>query len=209
MEANFWHQKWAKGEIGFHEGEVNQLLEKHFNVLNLQPSQTVFVPLCGKTRDIAWLLKKQQNVVGVELNEEAVRQLFDELGETPEVTAVGELIRFSAPHVVVYVGDFFKLTREHVGHIDVVYDRAALVALPDSMRTIYCEHLLHVTQQAKQLLITFEYEQSRFAGPPFSISAQLVERYYANAFAIHRLESKPVKGGIRGFDALETAWSLR
>ncbi|WMN58953.1 thiopurine S-methyltransferase [Pseudoalteromonas xiamenensis] len=209
MEANFWHQKWAKGEIGFHEGEVNQLLEKHFSTLNIQPAQTVFVPLCGKTRDIAWFLKKQQHVVGVELNEAAVCQLFDELGQAPDVIAVGELVRFSAPNVVVYVGDFFKLTPEHVGYIDVVYDRAALVALPETMRAAYCAHLLHVTQQAKQLLITFEYDQSRFSGPPFSISEQLVERYYAKAFTILSLESKPVKGGIRGIDALETAWSLR
>ena len=30
MEHEFWHERWAKKEIGFHEGTVNQYLHDHW-----------------------------------------------------------------------------------------------------------------------------------------------------------------------------------
>ena len=35
MNASFWHQKWERGDIGFHESEANPLLIEHFEKLNL------------------------------------------------------------------------------------------------------------------------------------------------------------------------------
>jgi len=55
MEASFWHQKWERGDIAFHEGEANQFLVEHFEKLNLPKGGRVFLPLCGKTRDFSWL----------------------------------------------------------------------------------------------------------------------------------------------------------
>ena len=56
MDPDFWHNRWANNQIGFHEGKPNALLAKHFERLGLAPGAHVFLPLCGKTRDIAWLL---------------------------------------------------------------------------------------------------------------------------------------------------------
>ena len=71
MEHSFWHSKWQKNEIGFHEPEGNALLVKHAHVLLSGGEQSshpirIFVPLCGKTRDIAWLLSQGVEVVGAE-----------------------------------------------------------------------------------------------------------------------------------------------
>jgi len=33
MEAEFWHQRWERGEIGFHQDEVNPMLAEHFQQL--------------------------------------------------------------------------------------------------------------------------------------------------------------------------------
>ena len=93
MDAHFWHEKWQNREIGFHEGSPNSLLVKHFNDLKLEPSSTMFVPLCGKTKDIAWLLEKGIKVAGVELNETAIRELFDELDLEPYITEANASIR--------------------------------------------------------------------------------------------------------------------
>ena len=57
MQASFWHSKWDKGEIGFHLDQANPQLLKHFDSLALTKGQTIFVPLCGKTKDIAWLMR--------------------------------------------------------------------------------------------------------------------------------------------------------
>lgn len=64
MDVDFWHQKWAKNDIGFHEGAVNPLLVKHFPALALEQGARVFVPLCGKTLDIPWLLSSGYRVAG-------------------------------------------------------------------------------------------------------------------------------------------------
>ena len=34
MEPDFWHQRWQKNQIGFHEDVVNPTLVKHFPKLN-------------------------------------------------------------------------------------------------------------------------------------------------------------------------------
>ncbi|MGZ8252407.1 MAG: thiopurine S-methyltransferase, partial [Methylophilaceae bacterium] len=69
MEASFWHNKWQRGEIAFHQSDANPLLVAHFEALNLPKGSRVFLPLCGKTLDIAWLLAGGYRVVGAELSE--------------------------------------------------------------------------------------------------------------------------------------------
>ena len=80
MDPTFWHQRWEKNEIAFHEGKANALLVKHFHELTLAKGRRVFVPLCGKTLDISWLLSNGYHVAGAELSQVAIEQLFMELG---------------------------------------------------------------------------------------------------------------------------------
>jgi len=68
MEAGFWHQRWQSDEIGFHEREGNALLVGHFEDAFGGQGSRVFLPLCGKTRDIGWLMVQGYRVVGAELS---------------------------------------------------------------------------------------------------------------------------------------------
>ena len=52
MELEFWHQRWASNQIGFHEGQVNAYLARYYADLRMAGGQTVFVPLCGKSIDL-------------------------------------------------------------------------------------------------------------------------------------------------------------
>src|SRR5262245_7967959 len=45
MDPGFWHQRWAKNEIGFHEPKANPLLVTHFKGLSLSSGGRVFVTL--------------------------------------------------------------------------------------------------------------------------------------------------------------------
>ena len=210
MEADFWHRKWETNEIGFHEGAPNALLVKYFGELGLAPGSRVFVPLCGKTRDLAWLLAEGYRVVGVELSELAVRQWFDESGVTAEVSQQGPLKCYSAPGVDIFVGDIFELSREVLGAVDAVYDRAALVALPRDVRERYVRHLRAITRDAPQLLICFEYDQTLMEGPPFSISDEEVRQHYGDACEPGLRERKEVAGGLKGVCAArENVWVLK
>ncbi len=210
MEAGFWHQKWEKGDIAFHQSEANPLLIKHFEKLNLVKGDRVFLPLCGKTRDFAWLLACGYRVVGAELSELAINELFNDLGVEPTISRVEKLTRYSAKDIDIFVGDIFDVSVEVLGLIDAVYDRAALVALPASIRDQYTSHLMKITNAAPQLLICYEYNQQLMDGPPFSVSEAEVKHHYASAYQLKRLESKEVAGGLKGKVAsIETVWLLQ
>jgi len=213
MNADFWHNIWQNNHIGFHEKQPNQLLLKHFHTLNLESGDRVFLPLCGKTLDLAWLLSQGVKVVGVELSQLAIEQLFEALEITPDVTEIqgnkGVLLRYSAENIDVFVGDIFDLNNQIIGPVDAIYDRAALVALPADLRPVYTQHLQTLTAYAKQLLIVFEYMQDEMSGPPFAISSEMVHRYYQNKYQIQLLERQSVKGGLKGRCAAnEVIWQL-
>lgn len=209
MEASFWHERWAKNELGWHEREVNPLLTEHFHRLALPAGARVFVPLCGKSRDLAWLLHQGCNVVGSELSEAAVQQLFAELGMTPTVTGIGTLQCFAATGIAVFVGDIFALTAEQLGPVDAIYDRAALVALPPAMRGRYARHLLELTDAAPQLLICFEYDQNAMPGPPHSVPGAEVWQHYGADYRLTLVDVRAVVGGLKAVTpANELVWLL-
>lgn len=198
MEADFWHTRWENMQIGFHEGDVNRMLAAHIGALGLKPGARFFLPLCGKTRDIAWLLAQGYRVAGAELSNIAVRQLFEELGTVPEITDHGTLRAYAAPGVTVFAGDIFALTPDLLGSVDAIYDRAALVALPPDMRTRYTAHIVALTATAPQLLITFEYDPAIMAGPPFCVTFDELSRHYATQYRITTLANLDVPGGLKG-----------
>ncbi len=210
MDRDFWLSRWNANRIGFHQGEANARLVSHFHALAVPPGGRIFVPLCGKTRDIAWFLSTGHAVVGVEFSELAIQQLFRELGVKPVVTVEGPTRRYSAPAVDVLVGDFFDLTQDMIGSVDATYDRAALVALPSDMRTRYAAHVTRITRRAPQLVICFEYDQSLADGPPFSIDGRELFRLYGGRYRLSLLETGPLLGDFKGgqLAASEAAWSL-
>lgn len=208
MEHDFWHDRWQSGRIGFHEDEPNPLLVKHFPALSLANNARIFVPLCGKTLDIGWLLSKGHRVAGAELSELAIQHLFEELGVEPAVSDLGNLKRYSADSIDIFVGDIFDLTPALLGPVNAVFDRAALVALPEDMRSGYAPHVAEITGNAPQLLVTFEYDPALIDGPPFSITADEINRHYAERYAVSTLSIGDVTGGFKGVEAKERVWLL-
>jgi thiopurine S-methyltransferase len=210
MDGSFWHRKWERNEIAFHESEANPLLVTYFNELSLPKGSRVFLPLCGKTRDIHWLLSHGYHVAGSELSKIAVEQLFSELGVEPNITAIGQIIRYSSNNIDIFVGDIFSLSRSVLGQVDAIYDRAAFVALPEPMRDRYAAHLITITDRAPQLLITYDYNQRLLDGPPFSISHEEVGRQYQERYNLKLLASADIKGGLKGkCTAAENIWLLK
>ncbi|KHE91727.1 MAG: thiopurine S-methyltransferase [Candidatus Scalindua rubra] len=210
MSIDFWKQTWEKNEIGFHESKPNPLLVAYFKELNLVEGSRVFLPLCGKALDIAWLLSKGYRVTGAELSKLAIKQLFIGLGVEPEITECGNVSRYSAKNIDIFVGDIFDVSSDILGPVDAIYDRAALVALPEEMRKRYTKHILEITDTADQILITFEYDQSLMDGPPFSLNSDEISRHYKDAYNLALLESISVPGGLKGIcAATESIWLLK
>lgn len=210
MDANFWHKKWEESDISFHQSAANPLLVQHFKLLSLAEGSRIFIPLCGKTRDIAWLLDNGYSVAGAELSKIAVEQLFAELSVVPAISNVGELEHYSAANIDIFVGDIFNLSDGLLGLVNAIYDRAALVALPLTMRNQYKDHLMRITDKAPQLLICYEYDQNVLQGPPFSISTEEVYQHYADSYELTLISSASLPGGLKGkCAAIENVWLLK
>jgi thiopurine S-methyltransferase len=210
MEASFWHERWERNQIAFHGHVPNPLLVAHFKLLSLPKGSRVFVPLCGKSLDVHWLLSNDYRVAGAELSKIAIEQLFVELGVKPTITAMGKLSHWSADRIDIFVGDIFDLSRSDLGGVAAIYDRAALVAFPEGMRSRYAAHLMDNTDRAPQLLICFEYDQRRADGPPFSVGADEVARHYQASYECNLLATTDVAGGLRGqCPVTETVWLLK
>ena len=210
MDVSFWHKKWEKNDIAFHESEANPLLVKYFKDLSLVKGSRVFLPLCGKTLDIPWLLSNGYRVAGSELSKIAIGQLFTELGVEPKISRVGEVDHYSAKNIDIFVGDIFHIYSKMLGPVDAIYDRAALVALPKEMRTRYTAHLTEITDKAPQLLICYEYDQSLMEGPPFSVSNKEVNQHYRDSYDLTLMESANITGGLKGKCAAKAnVWLLK
>lgn len=170
----------------------------------------MFLPLCGKTKDLGWLLSNDLRVSGIELNESAIIQLFEELSVTPNVERTENHTLYSAANIRIFVGDFFELTKVQLGTVDAVFDRAALVALPIALRHDYTRHLIDITDNARQLLVCYDYDESLISGPPFSVTEQEVYSHYNAFFNIEGAFRQPVEGGFRGEkNVYEAAYLLR
>ncbi|WP_110647502.1 thiopurine S-methyltransferase [Salinicola peritrichatus] len=214
MEHSFWRSRWQNDQLGFHLSFVHPILKRNLPAYALPPRARIFLPLCGKTLDIGWLLGQGYRVIGAELSELAVSQLFDELDVTPEFSAWVGGQCWCHGKLMVFQGDIFRLTAEDLGPVDMVYDRAALVALPPAMRPAYAEQILALAGTAPQLLITFEYDPAEKDGPPFPVLPEEVERLYGERHAITELSRKDVlqdslnfrEAGVTRF--VEVSWRL-
>lgn len=179
MKKYFWLERWEREEIGFHQNEVNPYLCEYWQELHLAHDSVVFVPLCGKSRDMLWLREQGHQVLGVELSNIAVQAFFKENGYTPHHVTRGKFEHCEADGIRILCGDFFDLSKDDLAKVSAVYDRASLIALPPEMRERYVRHLASILSPATQiLLITVDYPQSEMPGPPFSVSPGEVEALY-------------------------------
>ena len=200
MDTDFWHGKWQRNEIGFHQSDINQHLMKHWATLAIPQDATVFVPMCGKSLDLLWLLDKGYRVIGVELSPIAVEDFFRENDISFEVSEDGPFYVYRHNELTIYQGDFFQLDKQHLEDVEVIYDRAALVALPEEMRREYAEHIgKYMPDNEDILLVTMEYPQPEMDGPPFAVAEQEVHNLYGHKYEIYLLERFDVLKAVPRF----------
>lgn len=215
MDPEFWHARWAANEIGFHQREINAHLQRHWRKLGLARGSRVLVPLCGKSLDLLWLAEQGHFVVGVEISEFAVSAFFRENDLQPVVRREDGYSRWSCDGIEILCGDFFDLQPDRLGSLDGCYDRAALVALPGSLRPRYAARLAALLPAGSHgLLVTMDYLQSDMEGPPFAVSSREVGQLFDGAFDVGHLEQFDALAAHpgfrdRGLDTLtEHVWRL-
>jgi len=195
MHRDFWHERWQTGQIGFHQAAVHPFLERFWPQLGVPAGARVYVPLCGKSLDMAWLAERGHRVVGSELSPIAIadffagRNLSAVRGSVTTQTAAAAFTRHAAGPYEIFEGDALALTPDVLGTVDAAYDRAALVALPPEMREAYAVSMGRLLPAgARALLVAFEYPQELKGGPPFSVDAAEIRRLFEPAFEVEQVE---------------------
>lgn len=193
MEPRFWHDRWQRADIGFHQTRVNANLESHWASLGCPPRSQVFVPLCGKSGDMRWLREQGHRVLGVELVESAVADFFKEQELNPLRRSAGRLECWQAVGYELYVGDLFDLEPEALAQVRGVYDRASLVALPPPMRIRYARRLAAILPaEFRMLLLTMDYPPGETTGPPFAVTEPEVRELFSANFSVTLLGTRDV-----------------
>lgn len=188
MEASFWHDKWERRDLGFHQSEVNPLLQRHWPGLGVPADARVFVPLAGKSLDLLWLAGRGHAVLGVELSETACSGFYEDNGIAYTRCADGPFVRYRGGGVELLCGNYFALDRGRLAGVGAVYDRAALIALPPAMRRCYVALLQVLLPPRPTLLITLDYEQVERDGPPFSVPEAEVRALYEPRWPVRCVE---------------------
>jgi thiopurine S-methyltransferase len=216
MNAEFWIEKWEKQQIGFHLPTAHPMLKSHWSALGVDANTHVFVPLCGKSLDLIYLMSQGCHVTGVELSAIAIRQFLTEQSLPATSMESDGMPVTTVDGLRLIEGDFFRLSPRVIGRVDAVYDRAALIAMPPDRQERDAQQLLALTpESAPILLITLDYDPNEMSGPPFATASEQVRRLFGGRYEIDVLEQvdaltdNPALRG-RGLTGLtETAWRLR
>jgi thiopurine S-methyltransferase len=215
VDRAFWLERWRLDQIRFHQADYNARLQRYWPGLGVPAAGQVFVPLCGKSRDMLWLAERGHSVVGVELAAIAVEAFFEAADLAYTQRRHGALTLYQAERVRIFCGDVFDLTAADLSGTVGVFDRGGLVALPPPLRSRYVEHLLDTLQLgAVTLLLTVEYGQARVTGPPFAVLPDEVDAHYGARCSIERLDASvatavPLRFAQAGVEsALESTYRI-
>jgi thiopurine S-methyltransferase len=193
VDNQHWLDRWEENRIGFHETAVNQHLTTYISQFDLPAAASVFLPLCGKTQDIVWLAQQGYEVTGIELSQIAIEAFFAENSLEFERIDTDRFSIYKSANISLLQGDFFDLKSQDLTACQLVYDRAALIAMELPDRPRYFEHMLSIIPAlSNMLLVTLEYDQTEMLGPPFSVPTDEVYQYYADAFSINLLARNDV-----------------
>ena len=209
MEPSFWHERWERAEIGFHQREINLHLQRFWSRLDLRPGQRVFAPLCGKSRDLLWLAGEGYPVTGVEISPVAVEAFFRENDLRPNRWREGGFEIWEQDEIRVLLGDFFALEPHHLADVAGVYDRASLIALPPAMRERYARKLATLLPgEIQTLLVTLEYDQAVMAGPPFAVDETEVRTLFEPGHEVELLYTRDALSEESRWRERGLAWLL-
>jgi thiopurine S-methyltransferase len=193
MEPEFWLDRWRESRTGFHQDAPTPLLLKHWRAVGAVPGSRVFVPLAGKSLDMAWFASQGYRVLGAELSPLAVSQFFESQGVEPSVRKAADGIHHVTGPIELVQGDVFAMDADAIASCMAVFDRAAIIALPPEMRERYVREVYGKLPSAcRGLLITLEYPQHEKAGPPFPVPEEEVRALFGDQWRVTVLERREI-----------------
>lgn len=188
MEISYWQSRWHKNNIGWHMDTVYPQLPEIWPQLSVKSDARVLVPLSGKSLDMKWLAEQGHAVIGVEVSGKALREFRDLYDQPFTEDSSHNFTIYRSDSITLWEGDFLKLPATEIPALDIIYDKASIVALPKEMRVRYAQKVLELCGSSTKILLqTFEYNQDEMTGPPFSVDEQEIEQLWGHRFEINLL----------------------
>lgn len=203
QSLEYWENRYKCNAIQWHIDEVHPQLLRYLSELtqqgadnpeNAEKKLKFFLPLCGKSKDIPFLVNLGFDVFGVE----AVPSVIQEFSQQNKLDLVYDESRFlyhnKGETLKIYCGDLFKCPIEEYGPFDCVWDRASFIALDYSFRPAYLDMMKRAIALGKQhdfryLLQSVKFDKNNFAGPPRCVDSQDIDEFYRSWADVTQLES--------------------
>ncbi|KAK3580995.1 hypothetical protein CHS0354_007030 [Potamilus streckersoni] len=205
MSVDDWNERWNLEQINvFHMPCVNPMLVKHSEkLLAGKERQRIFIPLCGKSLDLKWLLDKGHTVIGNECSDLGCRQFFQEQGipYTAEPLPIEDGLKYKATdgsRIELFRCDFFQLNKSMLGEFDCIWDRGSFVAIPVKDRQRYGQLICQVMKPTcRYLLDTFRVDNSVYGGPPFDCPESDVVKSFGHRCKFQLIDTRDAYGKVQ------------
>jgi len=220
-KLDYWSGRWKEGMIGWHQAQVDRYLLKHYEVVTGKalPSsesatdseeqrqkdfsenslKTWYVPLCGKSLDIPFLLGLGYKVFAVEGVSQAIETLNEEHSLGLVFDKTSSVFEGANGRLKIYCGDFFTCPVQQFGPFDFVWDRGSLVAIEYSCREAYKVAIQRALKGKDGLYYGFtyllestRYDKTTFGGPPRSLYAEDIEELFGDWTEVRQLDQEPL-----------------
>lgn len=188
MEQNYWLDRWQSSNIAFHQENINADLITFVNNLSINKGDCIFVPLCGKSLDMLWLMQQGYKVIGVELSQIACEAFFTENKLNVTVVEQQNLKHYKSQNIELICGDIFNVTPEILPPIKAIYDRAALIALLPQMRVQYAKQIIKIANNQARILLLCHETKDTVQGPPFPVDKAEVNSLFGKDFSVAELK---------------------
>ena len=189
-----WEAAWTNDEARWHQDNGNETMWKHFpklvadNFPDRQPIVLkVFVPLCGKAKDMLLLHKMGFTVVGVEFASQPIKEFFEEnlvdIKTDPAIASDQKYTVSSDGKLIIGQGDLFGFTPENLpfAKYDIIWDRGSFEAMNDADRPKYAKLLSSLlSEEGFYFINTPDYDLAEYGGPPLAAQKEVIEKYFSD-----------------------------
>lgn len=217
LSLEYWVKRWDDNNTLWHQHDGNKLLWRSLH--NLLPSKfpsrkpaelTVFVPLCGKAKDMYLLYEMGFTVVGVEYSPKGVDEFFAENQLKEGKKNNGSMRSTEDGRLMIGVGDLFSFSGDQSHYnplpyekFDIIWDRGSFEATNSCDRERYASLLLSLLDKdGVYLMNTKVYDLNEYGGPPLAANTDDLRQFYGEKLDVVLLEKEDI------IDSLET-WRKR
>lgn len=190
---SYWSHRWTLEDTPWHQPKVHPFLEGEARrVLGHRNNAVVLVPLCGKALELKWFYDLGHRVVGVEYVEASARQFFSDSALAVEECKCPSLgctvLQTPDGRLKIFCCSIFDLGRCTLSPVDVVWDRASLVAVPEDSRQTYARLLKSLlAPNSVYLLVTCVHLDSSYTGFPKSVGDDEVYGLFGDTMNVQKI----------------------